>query len=94
MLKMMKGMLHSNCLSYKRKGGNLKAILYVCIYVLLLVGYLGEGHALVPRDARRLELSVWYHTRTGHFRTPFFLSPYHHHLIVACNIHCSPSKSS
>ena len=31
-----------------------------------------------PRDARRLELSVCYHTGTSHFRTPSFLPSYHH----------------
>ena len=30
-----------------------------------------------PRDARRLELSVCYHTGTSHFRTPSFLPSYH-----------------
>ena len=35
----------------------------------------------LPRDARRLELSICFHTPTSHFRTPFLLSLYHHHLI-------------
>ena len=40
----------------------------------------GKGHALVPQDDRWLELSVCYHTPTGHFCTPPFLSSYQKHL--------------
>ena len=34
----------------------------------------GEGHALVPQDAQRLELSVCYHTHNSHFRMLLLLS--------------------
>ena len=35
-----------------------------------------------PRYARRLELSVCYHTRTTHFRTPSFSSSYCHRVLT------------
>ena len=34
----------------------------------------GKGHALVPQDAQRLELSVCYHTHNSHFRMLLLLS--------------------
>lgn len=43
----------------------------------------GKGHELYTRNARRLELSVGYHTRTNHFCTLFLLFLYHHHLTFA-----------
>src|SRR5271168_2211790 len=62
---------------------------YTCdsIWKVPTIGHLGRTSLVTlvcrdPRDARWLELSICYHMCTSHFRTPSFLSSYHHHFLI------------
>src|ERR1700678_2370207 len=65
---------------------------YTCdsIWKVPTIGHLGRTSLVTlvcrdPRDARRLELSICYHMCTSHFRTPSFLSSYHHLTLGRCS---------
>src|ERR1700678_1646287 len=65
---------------------------YTCdsIWKVPTVGHLGQTSLVTllcrdPQDARWLELSICYHMCTSHFRTPSFLSLYHHLALGRCS---------